>query len=85
MTIHDLFATANKDNKDSPFETEKENELIEKTIEFFPEFNDEKRPGDIEDKAVSALYDLICYERERAFTIGYKTAISIILAGVTVE
>lgn len=82
MTIHDLFETV---NKDSPFETEKENELIEKTIEFFPEFNDEKRPGDIEDKAVSALYDLICYERERAFTIGYKTAISIILAGVTVE
>lgn len=82
MTIHDLFETV---NKDSPFETEKENELIEKTIEFFPEFNDEKRPGDIEDKAVSALYDLICYERERAFTIGYKTAVSIIIAGVTVE
>lgn len=82
MTILDLFETV---NKDSPFETEKENELIEKTIEFFPEFNDEKRPGDIEDKAVSALYDLICYERERAFTIGYKTAVSIIIAGVTVE
>lgn len=82
MTIHDLFETV---NKDSPFETEKENELIEKTIEFFPEFNDEKRPGDIEDKAVSALYDLICYERERTFTIGYKTAVSIIIAGVTVE
>lgn len=85
MTIHDLFETVNKDNKDSPFETEKENELIEKTIEFFPEFNDEKSQGEVEDKAVSALYDLICYERERAFTIGYKTAISIILAGVTVE
>lgn len=82
MTIHDLFETV---NKDSPFETEKENELIEKTIEFFPEFNDEKRSGDIEDNAVSALYDLICYERERAFTIGYKTAVSIILAGVTAE
>ena len=82
MTIQELFKAVDVDNKDNPFETEQEAHLIDIVGELLPEIDEYIKA---EDEPMSKLYDLIMYERERAFTVGYQTAISLIFAGVTVE
>ena len=82
MTIHELFESVDADNEDNPFDTEKEAKLLNSVTDLLSALD---KNGKFIDDYASKVYDLIMYERERAFTVGYQTAVSLIFAGVTAE
>ena len=83
MTIQELFKAVDVQSSiDNPFETQEELHLINSVINLFSKFGED---NELIDDYADKVYDLIDYERQRAFTVGYQTAISLIFSGVTVE
>ena len=80
MLIQELFRfLEEKDIEENQFETAEEAALIQRVAAKIPDINE--RPPAGEPESMSLLYDLISYERENAFKIGFKTAITLIIEG----
>ena len=80
MDLRKLYFDISDDFKmDNPFETGKNNELFDKICD--KHFGRSEEYNDDLDDAREHLCALVSKERENAFIVGYKTALSLILAG----
>lgn len=80
MNLHNLYLAISDDFKaDNPFETRKNNEVFNKICEKY--LGESEEYNDDFEEAWEDLCELIAGERENAFIVGYKTALSLILAG----
>lgn len=77
MTIDEIYyMEADRDMVENKFETRKSEALFDRLVKRVPEIE-----GEGPDDPMSMLCDLIMYERENSFKIGYQVAISLILEG----
>ena len=80
MNLHNLYLAISDDFKmDNPFETRKNNEVFNKICD--KHFGGSEEYNDYFEEAWEDLCALVSEERENAFIVGYKTALSLILAG----
>ncbi|MBS6447541.1 MAG: hypothetical protein KH382_08110 [Clostridiales bacterium] len=80
MDLCKLYFDISNDFKiDNPFETRKNNELFDKICD--KHFGRSEEYNDDFEEAWEDLCALVSEERENAFIVGYKTALSLILAG----
>lgn len=80
MNLRKLYFAVCDDFKfDNPFETGKNNELFDKICDKY--FGRSEEYNDDFEEAWEDLCALVSEERENAFIVGYKTALSLILAG----
>lgn len=76
MTVEELFHFVEENDIG---ENQEETALIERVTAKMPDID--KIPPAGEPEPMSLLYDLINYERETAFKVGFQTAVSLILEG----